>query len=108
MGLSGSPLCAICGVQLVCGTISEAGNLQQEEETDCTCQRTKVKSSGDEDTMGRGVVEGCGKFVQRENNYENPSYYSAKNWFISLKRSMGTALQMPVVLKYIYCSWVLL
>jgi len=55
-------------VQLVCGTISEAGNLLQEEETGCTCQRIKVKSSGDEDTMERGVVERGGEFAQRGNN----------------------------------------
>lgn len=54
-------------MQLVCGTIAEADNLLQEEETDCMCQRIKVKSSGDEDTMERGVVEICvGSLFRRE------------------------------------------
>lgn len=55
-------------MQLVRGTIAEAGNLLQEEETGCVCQFIKVKNSGNEDTMERDVVEGSGRFLLRGNN----------------------------------------
>lgn len=55
-------------MQLVCGTIAEAGHLLQEEETVCACQFIKVKNSGKEDTVERDGGGRSGPFFLKGSN----------------------------------------